>query len=607
MRILLFAAVSGLAFQSAALAATDVDEVIVTATRLPSTAADIPGVRVIDAQDIEDRQAVFAIDVLNTVPGLSVFRTGGAGGSTSIRLRGAETDKTLVLIDGVPLNDPSLPDGGYDLSALDLADVERIEVLAGPQGSIWGSDAIGGVVAFTTRELDGWRAQAEFGSRDTLRGSAAFGIAGEDRAVGVSIAGYSTDGVSAVEVGTEDDGFDSWTASINGRQQLGPVELDGRLRYTDAEVQQDGYDSFFVFGDTDSWYESQAWSGFVRGQGKAFGLSHALSLTAYDIARASHSLFPSSYEADRQVWRWTSEGGLPADPFAFVVGAEREDIAATLSAGDAEQGVTSAFGVLRWRPIERLTATGSVRHDNPDEYEGETTARVSAALELGAGFTASAAWGQGFKTPTISHTVCDFCFPEAPSVGLRPERAEGWDVRLAWESEDGRFSGDVTGYRLTVRDQIAYFFDSSDFSSRYINLERTLTKGIEAEGEARLTEAFSVRATYAYTDAIDAVTGVELYRAPEHAGSVSVSWKGGPAKAALTVRAESEQADIEPATFTRATREGFVAADVTGAWALREGVELTARVENLTDERFQEVLGYGEPGRSAYLGLRLKR
>ncbi|HEX6860356.1 MAG TPA: TonB-dependent receptor [Caulobacteraceae bacterium] len=587
--------------------AQEVDQVIVTATRLPSIAEDIPGVRVIDAAEIEDRQAIFAIDVLNTVPGLSVFRTGGAGGSTSIRLRGAETDKTLVLVDGVPVNDPSLPDGGFDLSALDLADVSRIEVLAGPQGSIWGSDAIGGVVAFTTRELDGWRARAEAGSRNTLRAAAAVGSANEDGAIGASLSGYRTDGVSAVAGGTEDDGFETWTAGVNGRRRLGPIELDGRIRYAEADVDQDGYDELFVFGDTDAHYHSQSWSGFARGRFSALGLAQTISLSAYDIDRESRSVFSTAYQADRRVWRWTAEGGAPADPLAFVVGAEREDIAATLSAGEADQGATAAFAVVRWSPTARLTANASLRYDDPDAYDAETTARMSAAFDLGAGFIASAAWGQGFKTPTISHTVCDFCFPEGPSVGLRPERAQGWDARLAWRSPDGRFAGDVTGYRLTVEDQIAYFFNPDDFTSRYVNLERTRTDGIEAQAEARLTEALRLKATYAWTDAIDAITGEELYRAPEHSGSVMVAWRRGPASGALTVRAESAQADIEPASFTRARRKGFVVADLAGAYALREGVEVTARVENLTDEAFQEVLGYGEPGRGVFVGLRVRR
>lgn len=599
MRHLLLAATCLAALPSFALA-QEVGEVIVTATRLPSAAEDIPGVRVIGEEEIETRQSVFAMDVLNTVPGLSVFRTGGAGGSTSIRMRGAESDKTLVLIDGIPVNDPSLPDGGYDMSALDLSDVKRIEILAGPQGSIWGSDAIGGVVSFTTRELDGWRAQVEAGSFGAARASAAFGMADDGQAFGVAVSGYRTDGISAVATGTEKDGFETWTAAVNGRKDLGTVRIDGRLRYTDSLVEQDGYDSFFVFGDTDSWYESQAWSGFVRGAASDpfLNLRHTVSFSAYDIARASHSLFSSSYEADRQVWRWQAEGGKPADPIAFVVGAEREDTHATVSIGEAEEGATAAFAVVRWTPMERLTTTSSLRYDDPDTYEGEATARVSAAYEAGAGFTLSAAWGQGFKTPTISHTVCDFCFPPGPSTDLTPERAEGWDLRVAWESDLIR--ADITGYRLSVRDQIAY-------AGRYVNLERTLTKGIEAQGELKLNEVASLRAAFAYTDAIDAVTGAELYRAPTHTGSVSVDWRRDRMRGALTLRAEGEQADIDPATFTPTTRQGFVVIDLANAWTLREGLELTGRIENLSDQDFQEVFGYGEYGRAAYVGLRLKR
>ncbi|HEX6866193.1 MAG TPA: TonB-dependent receptor, partial [Caulobacteraceae bacterium] len=553
-----------------------------------------------DERQIEARQASFAADVLNTVPGLSVFRTGGAGGTTSVRMRGAETDKTLVLIDGVPLNDPSIPDGGYDFSALDMADIERVEILSGPQGSIWGSDAIGGVVAFTTRELNGLRTRVEAGSRNTIRAAAQLGMANDDHALGLSLAGYRTDGLSAAAGGTEDDGFTTWTASANGRKQLGPVEIDGRVRYVDVKVDQDGYDAVtFAFGDTFDTYESQAWSGYLRASGDALGLHQTVSISGYDISRASHSAFPSAYDAGRQVWRWTGERGGAADAFAFIVGAEREDISAVLSEGEAEQGSTAAFGVVRWRPVAGLTATGSLRYDDPDDYEAETTARLAAAYELGWGLTASAAWGQGFKTPTISHTVCDFCFPPGPSTDLTPERAEGWDLRLGWASDDDRFAADVTGYRLRVRDQIAYV-------GRYVNLERTLTKGIEASAEAELAPGINLRAAYAYTDAIDATTGLELYRAPEHSGSVSLDWAYGPASGAVTVRAESEQADLDPSTFARSRRDGFVTADAAAAWALGAGVELTARIENLTGEDYQEVLGYGEPGRSVFVGFRYR-
>jgi vitamin B12 transporter len=223
---------------------TQVDELIVTATRLESRIGEAPGVRAITAADIADRQATFAGDILETVPGLSLSRNGDFGGVTTVRMRGASGDKTLVLIDGVVQNDPSSPNGGYDFSSLDLGDVERIEVLSGPQGSLWGSDAIGGAIAFTTRELDGWRASAEAGSFGTVRAAAAFGLSDDRRAFGVSASAYSSDGISKAAVGTEKDGFESWTVGVNGRLTLGDtVRLDGRLRYNAAETDLDGYDA----------------------------------------------------------------------------------------------------------------------------------------------------------------------------------------------------------------------------------------------------------------------------------------------------------------------------------------------------------------------------
>ena len=129
--------------------AATLDEAVVTATRLPSLVDQAPGARIVTAEDIEQRQTSFAADVLDTIPGVSVARTGAFGGVTGVRIRGASTDKTLVLVDGVPMNDPSDPNGAFDFAALDLADIDRVEILSGPQGSLWGSEAIGGVVAFT--------------------------------------------------------------------------------------------------------------------------------------------------------------------------------------------------------------------------------------------------------------------------------------------------------------------------------------------------------------------------------------------------------------------------------------------------------------------------
>ena len=582
---------------------TGVDELIVTATRLESRIGDAPGVRVITAGDIDDRQATFAGDILETIPGLSLSRNGDFGGVTYVRMRGASADKTLLLIDGVVQNDPSSPNGGYDFSSLDLGDVERIEVLSGPQGSLWGSDAIGGAIAFTTRELDGWRASAEAGAFGRVRGTASFGVSDDRRAIGASASAYSSDGVSKAAIGTENDGFTSWTVAANGRLSLtNTVRLDGRVRYNEAETDLDGYDAFFTFGDTADRSTSRSWTGFFRlTADDLLGFDQVFDLNLYDLTRDNISAFSSSYDARRTTLRWTAGRGAATDPFAFVVGIERDDTEASVSTGaTADLGAGAVFGVIRFAPMEKASITASLRHDAPDDYDARTTARVGGVLDFGAGVTLSASFGQGFKTPTISQTVCDFCFPAGPSTGLKPESAEGWDLAVAWRSNDDRLFARVTGYRLEVEDQISYGV------GRYVNIDSTLTTGVEVEAEAELTDRFAVRASYAFADAVDETTGAELLRVPEQSGSVSLSWTGERLKASLTVRAEGEQADSDPSTFSPAVRDGFTAADLSGSWALNESFDLTARVVNLTDEDYQQSLGYGEAGRGLFVGVRLR-
>lgn len=606
MRVRLFAASAllGLTLASpltAEEAVPAVDEVVVTAARLPTTPVDAPGVHVIDAEEIEASGAVFAADVLNSVPGVSLYSEGAFGGQTSVRLRGATADKTLVLVDGVPVNDPSSPSGAYDFSSLLLADVDRIEVLSGPQSSLWGSSAIGGVVALTTRKVDGLAVDLEAGSFDTIRGWAAVGTASETHAVSASVSALRTGGISKADEAdgnTEKDGFETWTASLAGRVRLSPaVEADGRIRYTDSRIDLDGYPApAFLLADTGDRSENRIWSGYGRVEIDALGLRHSVSLNLHDIERVSHGGFASIFTGDRQVWRYVAERDRPSDRWGFTGGVEHEDIRGDASFADAELSTTSVFAVARFTPWEGFNATLGVRHDAPGEFDGETTFRASLAGDLGGGFRAGASFGQGFKTPTISQILCDFCF--APALPLTPESAEGWDVTLGWRSPDRRFEASATAFRLDVVDQIAYV------GGRYENISRTTADGAELEARAMLAAGFSLRAAYTYTDAVDRSTGLRLLRVPEHAGSLSAFWQGDRFRAAATLRGESEQTDVDG--FGTGVRDGFVTMDLAGGYRLTPELELTARVENLFDARYQEVLGYGEPGLSGFVGVRLR-
>ncbi|MDH4385293.1 MAG: TonB-dependent receptor [Caulobacter sp.] len=580
---------------------TDLDAVIVT--RLASEPDRVPGLTLITEDDIALRQTVFAADALATVPGVSLSRNGGFGGVSTLRMRGAAGDKTLVLVDGVVQNDASSPNGGFDFAAFDLADIQRIEILAGPQGSLWGSDAIGGVIAFTTRELDGWRVSAEAGSFGSQRGSAAFGQVGDSHAIGASVSAYRSDGVSKAANGTEADGLESQAVSLNGRYSFNDqVSLEGRVRYSAFDAETDGYDASFSFGDTADQARSRDWSGFARLKAAGWlGLDQSLTVSLYDLDRDNISAFSSSYSARRRSLRWTAGKGGPGDRFAVLAGLERDETEASLSNGDrADLGSGSAFVTGRFTPVAPLTLGAALRFDEPDDFDSKVTARLTASGDFGRGFHAEASWGQGFKTPTISQAVCDFCFPSGPSTGLKPETAEGWDLGLSWRSGDERVVVKAVGYRLEVEDQISYGI------GRYVNLERTLTTGGSLSADLDLGRGFRLHAAYSHADATDATTGQPLLRVPEQSGAASLAWRAERLNAILTLRAEGEQTDSNPSTFSPELRDGFVTASIAAGWRMTESLELTGRVENLADETFQESLGYREAGRGVFIGLRLR-
>jgi vitamin B12 transporter len=580
---------------------TPAAELIVTATRLPTTVELVTGARVIDRAELEARQTPFLTDVLQTLPGVAVTRNGAFGGVAAIRIRGATGDKTLVLIDGVPVNDPADPNGTFDASSLQSADVERIEVLNGPQGSLWGSDAIGGVVSITTRELKGFEARLEGGSFNTLDGFAGAGVANDRYALSASVAGLSTRGISKADTGTEKDPFRTGTANLAGRLTLSDrLRLEGRLRLTYSDVHIDGFPPpDFTLADTPDRDKSRAWQGDLRAIGEAFGFTHTVSFSGYRLWRRDISDFPAVYTARRQVWRWTAERGGPSDPFGLTLGAERSSTTADLSGrASADLSTTSAFAVGRARPWAPLALTASLRFDDPDRFRARATARLAAAVDVGEGFTLTASAGQGFKVPSISEVVCDFCF--APPVALRPERAEGYDLRLGWTAPDGRLTAAVTGYRLNVRDQIAFV------GPRYVNIARTRSSGLEAEADARLSSSLHLKLAYAWTKAIDAATGADLLRVPRQSGSASLFWDRHRWGAALTVRAESSQADVDRDGFSPIRRKGFAVADLAGSYRLTDALTLTARAENLTDKRYEETFGFKEPGRAVYVGVRYR-
>lgn len=584
------------------------DDVIVSATRTGRPAEQIgSAVTVIDAEELQRRQYAFVADVLRDAAGVAIARNGSAGGVASARLRGAASGQTLVLIDGVQVNDPAAPQGGFNFANLDLVDIGRIEILRGPQGILYGADAIGGVISITTAgpSAQPLAAFVEGGAFGTARGGATAAIGDREAFLRATVSGIRTDGISRADGGAEADGFRSVAGSLRGKAALSGVwSLEGTARLSDSRAEIDGFPPpDFVLADTLETEETRDYSvsGVLRhSDGRGFkGLGGALTLAYAAIERRNADQGAETFaaEGDRLTADYVANVPLSAR-LNLVGGTEIEHTSVNVSGVDESATSGAVFGVLEAEPIERLVVTVGGRRDEFSNFEGATTARVAAAWSGFDGWVLRASWGEGFRAPTLFELNFDQ-FGITPNPDLRPERATGLDAGI-----ERRFGGDdpfltarATFFRTRVRDQIDFDF----LGNGYFNIDRTRSRGVEVELDWRVAETLRASAAYTLTDAIDLDAGTDLLRVPRHKGTAVVDWTPTPPLTfSASVIVNGREADFPTAN------EAFVRLDLRAAWAVSDRFELYGRVENATDTRYQDVSGYGEPGASAFGGMRVR-
>jgi vitamin B12 transporter len=584
---------------------TKLDTIIVEGSRLEQPATEMgSSVSIITADDISRLGFDFAGDAIAAAPGVTVNQNGTFGGTATVRIRGASSEQTLVLIDGVPVNDSTAPGGGYDFARLDTENIARIEILKGPQSTLWGTDAIGGVVSITTKEPEkrlAGSAFGEYGSFNTFRGGASIGNSGDAGDFRVALTGMSTDGISRADEqngNTEDDGFDSLTASAKAGLNLpSNARLSATLLWNDAETEFDSFDGTAQgsVADGDESSETGQLSGDISLKAPLFdGRLENLLLVGYaqiDRKNFTNGIESFSTDGDRVVYRY--QGTLNIDDRnKMAFGAERED-----SSADGESTwINGLFALYEYKPVESLTLTGGLRLDDHERFGSETTGRVAAAFNPTEQVTLRASWGQGFKAPTIFQTTFFCCGATGPNAGLKAETSEAFDLGADWRSRDGRAEAGITYFDQTTDDMINFAFTVGG----YENIDKVNSRGIEAYAGYQFTSWLGVAANYAYINAEDG-TGTKLIQVPEQSGDITFSLDpDGPLSGAVLVRYNGE----EPA-FDGSTSDAWTRVDLTGRYQLSNGVEVFGRVENLFDEDYQQILGYGTPGLSGSVGIRL--
>lgn len=580
-------------------------QIFVTANREPTPVTQVgQSISVVTRADIERTQATSATDVLIRIPGVSSVQSGGFGQPSSVFIRGAENAQSLVLIDGVRINDPGDVGGGFDFGALAIGQFDRVEVVRGSSGVLWGSRAIGGVVNFiSARPTEEWtaHAQAEYGWRDRRQvGASAAGLVGP---VGLILGGnwFKGDGYSAFNEergGDEKDGFESKSANARAEVQLAQgLSADLGGFYTEVDY---GYDKAAADALNVGYKRDKLGYANLRYSGLDDRLSARVGYGINDTRRISDDEVFGPYTTNGRTERL--EGQLsftPAQMISLQLGAETESQKFSDNYGSADSTSLDSYYVnLTVRPLSGLTLNSGVRFDDHEDFGHKTTFAANGAWVIGEGVDAPilrASYGEGFKAPSLYQLYSNDGFR-----ALGPETSKSWDagIEQPFAAGAGRFT--LTYFDRKTRNLIDY--DLTQFT--YYNVGRARAKGVELGMQVSDWEGFDVNLSATYLDATNELTGTRLARRPttNFYASIDKAWDLG-LKLGADLRVGGGRYDD---TVNTQYVGGHVVVGLRGAFAVTRQVEVYGRIENLFDERYEVVRNYGTAGRSAYAGVRVK-
>ena len=611
--------------QSFAQEASEDEVILVTAARTPLPADDATvSVSVLDEAALEDRNLVFAADILRAVPGLAVSRSGGPGGLTQIRARGAEANHVLVLIDGIEAASPFT--GEADFAPFALDDLTRIEVARGEQSAQWGADAIGGVISLTTRragEEPAYGLRVEGGSYDSRR-LTGYVASGEGRVSGSLSAGFlESDGFDVSGTTSETDGYRNQTLAGSGRVDVTEaIGLETAVRWITSENQFDSdtdfdgrLDDVDREGETDNLFARVAVTA-EQSLGRV-SLNHewAAQLTDTDSETRADGAFTGRNDGQRGQLHYLVTGNWDQGETRhrltglIETATDETETFAGEGAGQNQSNSVDTWAVALDYGVARgpWDLTLSARHEDNELFENALTWRAGAALAVDAvNGRVRVSAGEGVKNPGVFELFGFFPDFFVGNPDLKPESSTGWEI--GWEQTllDGAASWSATWFESELEDEI--FTDFGVFPATARNADGTSERqGLELEGAYAINTEVSITGQLTWLDSEE--NGVAEIRRPEFLGSATLAWRPDdlPVRAALTIDHTGDQTDTDFGTFQPVTLDAYTLVGGTLAYAVRPGAELYVRGENLLDEDYQDVFGYESAGRGLYVGLRLRR
>lgn len=569
------------------------DTVVVSASLDSEERDDLPAsVTVIPAEEIEARQADTLSEAVATVPGLAVMQSGSPGQQTSLFTRGAESEQTLLLWNGIPLNDPFF--GGANWQFVPLDGVARVEVARGPFSALYGSNALGGVVQVFTGSRQGGIFTAEGGEDGYYRGGLA---AGADLGnLRLDVTGHLRRGDGELP----NDVYDSEELLARGLWTVRPgvsVGLLARANDSETGIPRIGGQPNPT-GDI-AWEERELAIPFVADLG-TWEVEAQLAQTRFDSAyRDADDPFgftASDTESEGLRGRAVATWRRSADLW-IAVGSEAERLEVTNSSNfgtnldGAHQRTWALFGQGSWgRGPVRLDL--GVRRDDNDVYGSKTSLRTGIVVKAGPDVRLRASYGESFRAPSLG----ELFFPFSGNPDLQPETGESWELGI--ERQAGALRLALTGFENRQRNLIDYDF----VTNRNLNVARARSRGLEGELGYR-RGLFSGTWSATWMDTEDRATGLELLRRPEWSSALVLTARPGDWILNLEERYVGERADADAATFQRTGNAAYLRVDLAARWKALERLAPYARIQNVTDQEYEEVLGYPAPGRTLIGGV----
>ncbi len=594
--------------------ASDSDEIVSVGTRIGSIEAEniASPVSVLSESDIEARNAAHISDVLRSLPGLSVNRSGPGGSLTQLRVRGSEANHVLVLIDGIEVANPTA--GEFDFAGLRAADIRRVEVLRGEQSALYGSDAIGGVLNIITSAGDrdvGWRADIEAGSFDTLDGYVGGVIPIGDARLSISGGALTTDGYDISGGNGEKDGAQNRNLNIGiNAVKFGGIDLSAKLGLSRLNTDFDEDTDFDGrLDDTMSTTQVDRILGRIDAGFNLGGFETVLTASHQETDTDTQAGFSTRSIGERTnlnavtrrqfgeialtvLGEWEEERYEISPNFAFSPTAPKNETAAL--AGD-----------LSWAG-EQFSFSASLRQDFNDRFNDAMTWRLGGVYKLSQfnGLLRGSV-GTGVKNPSLIE-LFGF-FPESNFVGnpdLKPETSTGFNIGYEQALLNDQLKVSIDYFQADLEDEIFTDFSSFPFLARNRTTDSD-RKGVEIEAHWQMSDSLEVRGSATFLDTTE--NGVKEIRRPDFHASASLNWQ--PVEALnlnLSLDHTGSQIDTDFAVFAPVTLEAFTLVGLSAIYDIDKNWAVTLRGENLLDEDYQEVVGYASQGRGIFAGLRAR-